>query len=92
MTEERKYAILFAATILCARKLIELDDKPSPARICAVERAIDQAAFILERIDSTMAVGTVALTPEAYQSSPTEGLKISFLPGRRPSSEREEPD
>ena len=29
MTEERKYAILFAATLLCARKLNELDsDKP----------------------------------------------------------------
>jgi hypothetical protein len=50
MTEERKSEILFAATLLCARKLIELDsDRPSPA---AVENAISQAAFILERIDS----------------------------------------
>lgn len=53
MTEERRYAILFAATILCARKLASLEsDRPSPAKICAVERAIDQAKFILERIDS----------------------------------------
>ena len=37
MTEERKYAILFAATLLCARKLIE---------VAAVENAISQAAFI----------------------------------------------
>jgi len=30
MTEERKYAILFAATLLCARKLNQLDsDRPS---------------------------------------------------------------
>jgi hypothetical protein len=30
MTEERKFAILFAATILAARKLIDLDpDKPN---------------------------------------------------------------
>jgi hypothetical protein len=52
MTEERKYAILFAATLLCARKMIELDsDRPSPARVAAVENAISQAAFILECID-----------------------------------------
>ena len=51
MTEERKYAILFAATLLCARKLMELDDRPSPARVAAVENAISQAAFILDRID-----------------------------------------
>jgi hypothetical protein len=44
MTVERKYAILFAATLLCARKLIELDsDRPSPAKVAAVENAISQA-------------------------------------------------
>jgi len=53
MTEERKYAILFAATILAARKLNQLDsDKPSPARVCIVENAIRQAAYIMEMIDS----------------------------------------
>ena len=51
MTEERKYAILFAATLLCARKLMEPDDRPSPAKVAAVENAISQAAFILDRID-----------------------------------------
>ena len=52
MTEERKYAILFAATLLCARKLMEMDsDRPSPAKFAVVENAIRQAAFILERID-----------------------------------------
>ena len=52
MTEERKYAILFAATLLCARKLNELDsDRPSPAKVAAVENAISQAAFILECIE-----------------------------------------
>jgi len=36
MIEERKYAIVFAATLLCARKLIELDsDGPSPAKVAA---------------------------------------------------------
>ena len=46
MTEERKFAILFAATILAARRLIDLDpDKPNMA-------TIDDAVFILERIDA----------------------------------------
>ena len=53
MTEERKFAILFAATILSARKLLDTDpDKPSMAKQFFVDRAIDDAAFILERIDA----------------------------------------
>jgi hypothetical protein len=52
MTEERKHALLLAATILAARKLAALDsDRPSPAKLCAVETAIDQAKFILDKID-----------------------------------------
>jgi len=53
MTEERKYAILFASTLLCARKLIEMSDemKPNFSKGYHVDRAIDDAAFILERID-----------------------------------------
>ncbi len=52
MTEDRKYAILFAATLLCARKLMEEDyERPSPAKLRLVDRAISQAEFILERID-----------------------------------------
>lgn len=42
MTEERKYALLFAATILCARKLATFETSgPTPAKICAVEEAIN---------------------------------------------------
>lgn len=53
MTEERKFAILFAATILAARRLIDLDpDKPSMAKQFFVDRAIDDGVFILERIDT----------------------------------------
>jgi len=54
MTDERKYALLFAATILAARKLASLEDRtgPSPAKVYAVEKAIDQAKFILERIEA----------------------------------------
>jgi len=53
MTEERKHAILFAATLLCARKLIETMDsgKPNMAKQYFVDRAIQEAEFILERID-----------------------------------------
>jgi hypothetical protein len=53
MTEERKFAILFAATILCARKLIDIidSDKPNFAKGFFVNKAIEEAAFVLERID-----------------------------------------
>ena len=52
MTERRKYAILFAATILAARKLNELDSaRPSPVKFKTVDRAIDLAKFILDQID-----------------------------------------
>ena len=53
MTEERKFAILFAATILAARRLIDLEpDKPNRAKGFFVDRAIEDAVFILERIDA----------------------------------------
>jgi len=53
MTEERKHAILFAATLLSARKLLEMDPyKPNMAKQFFVDKAIDDAAFILERIDA----------------------------------------
>ena len=53
MTEERKHAILFAATLLCARKLIETieSDKPNLAKQHFVDRAIQEVEFILERVD-----------------------------------------
>jgi hypothetical protein len=53
MTEEPKHAILFDTTILSARKLIECieSDKPNFAKDYFVEKAINEAAFVLERID-----------------------------------------
>ena len=53
MTEERKYAILFAATLLAARRLIENmeTDKPHLNEQYFVDKAIDKACFVLERID-----------------------------------------
>jgi hypothetical protein len=53
MTEERKHAILFAAPLLCARKMIETmeSDKPNFAEQYWVDKAVEKTAFILERID-----------------------------------------
>jgi len=43
MDEQRKYAILFAATILAARKFNEIGDKPCPAREYAISDAVTKA-------------------------------------------------
>ena len=53
MTEERKHAILFAATLLCARKLIETieSDKPNMAEQFFIDRAIQKVESVMERID-----------------------------------------
>ena len=53
MSEERKFAILIAATILSACKLAQLEDpdKLTPRKVCTVETAIRQAAYILGEID-----------------------------------------
>ena len=53
MDEQRKHAILFAATILSARKLMDMmeENRPNFAREYWVDKAIGEAAFILERID-----------------------------------------
>lgn len=53
MEEQRKHAILFAATLLCARKVIETidSDKPNFAKQYWVDKTIQEAVFILERID-----------------------------------------
>ncbi len=54
MTEERKHAILFAATLLSARRLIENieSDKPHLNEQYFVDRTISKVEFILERIDN----------------------------------------
>ena len=48
MTEERKFAILFAATILAARKLIDMDpNKPNMARVILwTERLMTLFSFL----------------------------------------------
>lgn len=53
MEEQRKYAILFAATPLSARRIIDSmgSNKPDLAKGFWVDKAIEEAAFVLERID-----------------------------------------
>jgi len=51
MEEQRKSAILFAATILAAREPNEIGSQPCPARECAIADAIENAKRILEKID-----------------------------------------
>jgi hypothetical protein len=55
MDEQRKYALLFAATILAARKLNEIGSKPCPAREFAIADAIEKAEAILKRIEERTA-------------------------------------
>lgn len=50
MEEQRKYAILFAATILAARKLNDSGSTPWAIE-CAISDAIGKAERILEKID-----------------------------------------
>jgi hypothetical protein len=61
VTEERKYAILFAATILAARKLADLGDladRPCPARETVIRDAVSKAEMILRKIDSMYPKGS----------------------------------
>jgi hypothetical protein len=53
MTEERKHAILFAGTLLSARRLIENmeSDKPHLNEQYFIDKAIEKACFVMERID-----------------------------------------
>jgi hypothetical protein len=69
-TEETKCAIPFAATLLCARELIELEPgRPSPAKFAAIENAISQAKFMLDRISIAGCPPTVEVRSSAPDSS-----------------------
>lgn len=71
MDEQRKYAILFAATILAARKLNDPKTKPWGIE-CAISDAIGKAARILEKIDERWPTGAnVAANSTASKTSTT---------------------
>ena len=52
--DQRKHAILFAATLLSARKVVDWmeSDKPTMAKQIWVDKAIREAEFILRRMDN----------------------------------------
>jgi hypothetical protein len=70
MTEERKHAILFAATLLVARKVMPMLDQEEP--IAPTDgllehyewRAIHQVSRILEKIDQRWPPNEAAATVE----------------------------
>jgi len=48
-----EFAMLFAAAILAARRVVHLDlDKPNMAKGFFVDCAVEDAAFVMERIDA----------------------------------------
>jgi hypothetical protein len=54
MNDERKYAVLFAATVLAARQLADLGDladRPCPAREVVLKTAVERAEMILRKIE-----------------------------------------
>ena len=70
MDEQRKHAILFAAVLLSARKLMPMMEENRPNlpndywTEIYVKKATEQAAFILERIDKKWPT-TVAVPVQA---------------------------
>ena len=64
MEEQRKHAILLAATLLSARKIIEVIDNEDAQNMgrkfwtdSFVNKAIEQAARIMEKIDEKWPTG-----------------------------------
>jgi len=80
VTEKRKFAILFAATILAAGKLIDLDpSKPSMGKGFFVYRVIESAAFVLERIDARWPVTGRLITVRVDQIAASREATDTFL-------------
>ena len=63
MDEQRKYAILFAATILAARKLNDPEGKPWGIE-CAISDAIGKADRILAKIEERWPTTDSATLPD----------------------------
>ena len=60
MTEERKYAILFAATLLSARRIVDVLDSSKPGKDFFIDKAIKEAAPILEKMKRWISGSAVA--------------------------------
>jgi hypothetical protein len=55
--EGRKRVLLIAAAILAARRLAQLDGKPSPALEATIANSISMAEKIMKKIDAMFASG-----------------------------------
>ena len=78
MDKQGKYAILFAATILAARKFAGPGIKPSGAE-CVISDAISSAAHILERNRRTLAP-QASPPAKPYTTLPARVFGQSTLP------------
>ena len=76
MDEQRKYAILFAATILAARKLNEIGNKPCPARVRHRRRS-RECQRMLEKINARWPI-------KSSQRCEAPCLRGMCLDGRNP--------
>ena len=65
MDEGRKRTILIAASILVARKYVQLEGKPSPALDSAIADAISLAEKIMKQIDARWAAPRQTMTSAA---------------------------
>lgn len=77
MDERRKYALLFAATILVARKLHEIGSKPCPAREFAIAEAIEKADSTPTRLRHADLFSKIKKTespPRGGQATVVEGV------------------
>ena len=73
MDEQRKYAILFAATILPVQKLNEIGSKPYAARESSIADAIANAELVLIEDWRTVACG-----------EPRTAVRVTYpWPGKR---------
>lgn len=82
VSEERKFALLLAATILAARKLAEigeLADRPCPAREAALADAIRKSEAILRKIDSLYpAEEGLRVTPLLFITRCSTGISVTL--------------
>lgn len=73
MEEQRKYAILFAATILAARKLNESGNTPWAVHV-AITEAIEKAKLIREKIDERSRSGRTCVKKLGIRFADGAGL------------------
>jgi len=78
----RRYAILFTATLLSVWKCVEMDaDKPDMAMGFIVDKAIEDAVFILERFGPSVLLMSSALSKvdqRGYANSGSGDLKPTW--------------